>query len=52
MWLDSPPTSAGNRYVFLLVDDYSHSMRVFMLKTKDQEKEAFRKFKALVEKEA
>lgn len=48
----SPPTLAGNRYVFLLVNDYSRAMWVFMLKTKDQTMEAFRKFKALAEKEA
>lgn len=48
----SPPTPAGNRYMFLLVDDYTRAMWVFMLKMKDRALEAFRKFKALAEKEA
>lgn len=38
--------------MFLLVDDYSRSVWVFMLRTKDQALEAFKKFKAVVEKEA
>lgn len=48
----SPPTPRGNRYMFLLVDDYSRAMWVFMLKTKDQALDAFKNFKALVEKKA
>lgn len=47
----SPPTPAGNRYVYLLVDDYSRAIWVFMLRTKDQALKVFKKFKAVVEKE-
>ena len=32
----SPPTPSGNRYFFLLVDDYSRVMWVYMLKSKDE----------------
>lgn len=46
----SPPTSAGNRYFMLLVDDFSRVMWAYMLKTKDEALEVFRKFRALVEK--
>lgn len=31
----SPPTPAGNRYVFLLVDDFSRAMSMFLLRSKD-----------------
>lgn len=48
----SPPTPAGNRYVFLLVDDCSRAMWVFLLKSKDQALKVFKQFKALTEKEA
>lgn len=47
----SPPTPSGNRYFFLLVDDFSRIMWVFMLKTKDEALEHFKKFRVLVEKE-
>lgn len=43
----SPATSAGNRYFFLLVDDYSRIMWVYMLKNKN---EAFSVFKIFVPK--
>lgn len=45
----SPPTPAGNRYFRLLVDDYSRMMWVYMLKTKDEALDCFKKFKLLVE---
>lgn len=45
----SPETSSGNRYFFLLVDDYSRVMWVYMLRTKDEALNAFKKFKAQVE---
>lgn len=44
-----PATTAGNKYFFLLVDDFSRSMWVYMLKSKDEALEAFKKFKARVE---
>lgn len=47
----SPPTAAGNRYFFLLVDDYSRVMWVFLQKTKDEALENFKKFRTLVEKD-
>lgn len=45
----SPPTSAGNKYFLLLVDDYSRVMWGYMLKSKDEAFIAFKKFQALVE---
>lgn len=48
----SPPTHAGNKYFMLLVDDFSRIMRVFMLKTKDEALSAFKRFKAMVEKDS
>lgn len=47
----SPATPSGNRYFLLFVDDYSRAMWIYMLKTKDQAFEYFKKFKAQVEKE-
>lgn len=44
-----PATPAGNRYFFLLVDDFSRKMWVYMLKTKGEAFEAFKKFKVMVE---
>lgn len=46
----TPATPAGNRYFLLLVDDFSRMMWVFMLKRKTEALDAFKKFKALVEK--
>lgn len=48
----SPCTLSGNRYFLLLVDDFSRAMWVYMLKTKDEALGCFKKFKAVVEKEA
>lgn len=45
----TPSTTAENRYVFLLVDDYSRVMWTYLLKTKNEAFEAFKHFKALVE---
>lgn len=45
----SEPTPAGNRYFFLLVDDYSRKMWVYMLKLKSEAFSVFKKFKQLVE---
>lgn len=44
-----PTTPAGNKYFLLLVDDYSRKMWIYLLKTKGEALEAFKKFKALVE---
>ena len=38
-----PSTPAGNRYFMLLVDDYSRMMWVYMLKTKDEALNCFKK---------
>lgn len=46
----TPPTPAGNRYFFLLVDDFSRKMWVFMLKEKHEVFDAFKRFRTLVEK--
>jgi hypothetical protein len=40
----SPPTSAGNQYFILLVDDRSRFMSVELLATKDQAFDAIRRF--------
>ncbi|KAL4589803.1 hypothetical protein LXL04_002713 [Taraxacum kok-saghyz] len=48
----TPPTPTGNRYLFMLVDDYSRVMWTFMLKTKDEAFDYFKKFRALAEKES
>lgn len=45
----SPETPGGNKYFFLLVDDYSRFMWVYMLKRKDEALKAFKIFKAQVE---
>lgn len=45
----SPTTAGGNKYFFLLVDDYSRKMWVYFLKNKDEAFNAFKKFLALVE---
>lgn len=44
-----PATPAGNKYFFLLVDDFSRVMWVYMLKSKDEAFDAFRKFRAQIE---
>lgn len=46
----SPPTPAGNKYFFLLVDDHSRMMWVYMLKTKDEALTAFKRYKVVIEK--
>lgn len=42
-------TSAGNKYFFLLVDDFSRVMRVYMLKNKSKTLDVFKIFRARVE---
>ena len=46
----SPPTPAGNKYFMLLVDDFSRMMWVYMIKSKDEALNAFKKFRATVER--
>ncbi|CAN1222821.1 Retrovirus-related Pol polyprotein from transposon TNT 1-94 [Linum grandiflorum] len=47
------PTSLGkNKYFLLFIDDYSRKTWVYFLKEKSETFEAFKKFKALVEKES
>ncbi|XP_074373628.1 uncharacterized protein LOC141713973 [Apium graveolens] len=48
----SPPTPAVNKYFMLLVDDLTRMMWVFMLKTKDEALNVFKKFKERAEKES
>lgn len=45
-----PETPVGNKYFFLLVDDYTRVMWVYMLKYKSEALDAFKKFQAKVEK--
>ncbi|KAD5317806.1 hypothetical protein E3N88_17752 [Mikania micrantha] len=45
----TPATQAGNKYIFLLVDDCSRFMWAYMLKSKDEALDRFKKFKAEVE---
>ena len=45
-------TLSGSRYFLLFTDDYSHMSLVYFLKYKLETFEAFRKFKALVEKQS
>lgn len=49
MWPITPSTMAGNKYIFLLVDDYSRVMWTYLLKTKDEAFETFKRFRAQVE---
>ena len=46
--LITPHTNTGNQYFFLLVDDYSRAMWVYILKNKGDAKNAFQKFVAQV----
>ena len=47
----SPSTSAGNRYVLVLIDDHSRYMWTSLLKEKGETFNKFKAFKSLVEKE-
>lgn len=42
----APDTVVGNMYIFLLIDDFSHMMwiYIYMLKSKDEALGAFKKF--------
>lgn len=45
----SPATTAGNKYIFLLVDDYTRVMWAYLLNSKDEAFQTFKKFRAQVE---
>ncbi|KAG7565310.1 Integrase catalytic core [Arabidopsis suecica] len=47
----TPSTAAQNKYIFVLIDDYSRYMWSLLLKEKSEAFERFKKFKALVEQE-
>nr|GEZ72361.1 zinc finger, CCHC-type [Tanacetum cinerariifolium] len=47
----SPPTPSGKKYIFLLVDDYSRYMWVYVLSTKDQAFDTFKECKKTIENE-
>ncbi|KAI3684116.1 hypothetical protein L6452_33335 [Arctium lappa] len=47
----TPPTTSGNRYFLLLVDDFSRVMWIYLLKSKDEALSSFQKFRLLVENE-
>jgi hypothetical protein len=46
-----PPTPAGNKYFFLLVDDHTRFMWIRLLKHKDQALSVFKEIKASIEVE-
>lgn len=45
----SPSTSGGNRYIFVLIDDFSRVMWTYLLKNKSETLDAFKRFCVLVE---
>lgn len=45
----SQNTSGGNRYIFLIVDDFTRVMWAYLLKNKNDAFDAFKKFRVLVE---
>ncbi|KAG7553438.1 GAG-pre-integrase domain [Arabidopsis thaliana x Arabidopsis arenosa] len=47
----TPSTAAQNKYIFVLIDDYSRYMWSLLLKEKSETFEKFKKFKALVEQD-
>nr|GEW99452.1 zinc finger, CCHC-type [Tanacetum cinerariifolium] len=47
----TPPTPFGKKYIFLLVDEYSRYMWVYLLNTKDQAFGTFKEYKKSIEKE-
>lgn len=48
----TPSTIAGNRYIFVLIDDHSRYMWTSLLKEKGDAFGKFKKFKSLVEKDS
>ena len=47
----TPSTAAGNRYIFVLIDDHSRYMWSILLQEKSEVFEKFKRFKILVEQE-
>nr|GEU55638.1 zinc finger, CCHC-type [Tanacetum cinerariifolium] len=47
----SPQTPSGKKYIFLLVDDYSRYMWVYILSMKDQAFDTFKEYKKTIENE-
>lgn len=47
----TPTTAAGNRYIFVLIDDQSRYMWTILLKTKDEAFEKFKNFKTVIEQD-
>ena len=47
----SPPTAGKNRYIFVLIDDYSRYMWTILLKEKSEALDKFKAFKKVVEGE-
>lgn len=47
----SPPTPSNNRYVFVLIDDFSRYMWTMLLKEKSEAFDCFKRFKEYVEKQ-
>lgn len=48
----SPTTAAGNKYVFVLIDNHSRYMWTILLQNKSEAFEKFQRFNALIEAEA
>lgn len=48
---NTPPKTGGNRYVFVLIDDYSRYMRTILMKEKGEAFMKFKGFKAVAEQE-
>ncbi|KAG7594688.1 Zinc finger CCHC-type [Arabidopsis thaliana x Arabidopsis arenosa] len=48
----TPRTTAGNRYVFVLIDDHSRYMWTILLKGKSEVFDKFKKFKSLLEQDS
>lgn len=48
----SPISHSGKRYIFLLIDDFSHKSWICLLSEKNEAFDVFKTFKSLVEKEA
>lgn len=48
----NPPTIGRNRYVFVVIDDYSRYMWTMLLKEKSEAFERFKRLKASIEQEA
>ncbi|CAA7059094.1 unnamed protein product [Microthlaspi erraticum] len=48
----TPSTLAGNRYIFVLIDDHSRYMWTALLKEKSDAFNKFKRFKSLVEQES